>query len=84
MSSQIVPKMTVKKALIILAQFKMVKFKCITPPRFEEAMDKLDRENRCMNCGKKMYNVKDKRTGKIDKYQWKCSCFPKEIVLSKG
>jgi hypothetical protein len=52
--------------------------------RFEEAMDKLERENRCMWCGRKMHNVKDSITGKISPYLWKCDCFSKNIVFSKG
>jgi hypothetical protein len=39
-------------------------------------------KNLCLNCGKKMKNVKDKKTGKINKHLWKCGC--RNLIISKG
>jgi len=39
---------------------------------------------RCLVCGKAMHNVKDKRTGKMSKYLWRCECMPPNMILSVG
>ena len=38
---------------------------------------------KCPNCGKKLKNVKDRKTGKISKYLFGCKCNPNK-VFSKG
>lgn len=71
-------KMTIKEAVKWCQAFKNAKFKCIAPNQVLEAMNLLDSQDRCLNCGKKMKNYKG------DKYSWKCSCMPDDIVISKG
>ena len=34
----------------------------------------------CHKCGKKLKNVKDPKTNKIDKYSWECKCNKKLMV----
>lgn len=41
---------------------------------------------RCHHCGGAMRNAKDRTTGRISEYIWKCDCpdFPKDILLMIG
>ncbi len=38
----------------------------------------------CIECGKKLHNIVDTKTKKKSKYQWRCSCWPKGVVLMIG
>jgi len=39
---------------------------------------------KCHRCGKAMKNQIDSITGKLSKYEWRCECMPKGIILSVG
>lgn len=67
--------MTVKEAVAILKKFTAQKFKCVASNDTVEALDFLDSQNRCFNCGKKMKQV--------GAYEWQCVCM-KNTVISKG
>ena len=53
---------------------------------FRRIMYMEDGTPRCQHCGKPMFNVKDRTTGKISKYNWQCDCpdFPKHLILCVG
>lgn len=76
--------MTIKEAVKWAKAFKKARFKCIVPRQVEEAWELLENQNRCLSCGRKMFNVKDSMTGKISKYLWRCRCMPSDLVMSKG
>ena len=38
----------------------------------------------CLQCEKKMYRVKDPKTGKLSDYIWHCKCMPKDIDMIVG
>jgi hypothetical protein len=50
---------------------------------FRRIMFMADGRPRCHHCGRVMFNVKDRTTGKMSEYEWKCDCpdFPKNIVI---
>ncbi|MCR4307819.1 MAG: hypothetical protein NUV80_04600 [Candidatus Berkelbacteria bacterium] len=39
---------------------------------------------KCLNCGKEMVPVKDKMTGTITGYLWRCECMPVGVEVSIG
>jgi hypothetical protein len=50
---------------------------------FRRIMQMDDGRPRCHHCGRAMFNVMDRTTGKISKYNWQCDCkdFPKHLVI---
>jgi hypothetical protein len=52
---------------------------------FRKIMFMRDGRPRCHYCGRAMFNIKDRATGKMSEYIWKCDCkdFPKNIVIGE-
>ena len=83
MSAVAIYPVPIKKAVKLIKDWEANSKSCLPNPETSNAIEYLISRDRCTSCGKKMVHIKDE-DGKIDKYSWWCSCFPKNVRMSKG